>query len=335
MKQSALMPWASPRLTWQVINGAALLAHTPAKPTLARYTRSLHTIQLAQTATACKDAAHSANTAAWSRPIGHWRRLLEACAREVSEAGRIAGSRCFQACFRARPSWHGPSRGQEGQDKLIAAETRARRTWIQLCECSGEGRSEHEVGTACMRIHTGMQGGPSLSHSPPPMSRPAPRASCGTARHMRSMCGLLRDGAVRGETAGGSGGQGGMRLFKNAYRAARAVGMLGGLSGGGLAACETREGQQCSCVLMVQSTALTARERAEGACRRGYMQSAHRRAEPLQWLGGTQHSPVCAPEQSQSRSAAAKPMKCTLSARGMSVSRFCYRFVRLPCILSL
>ena len=96
--------WASPRLTWQVINGAALLAHTPAKPTLARYTRSLHTIQLAHTATACKDAAHSANTAAWSRPIGHWRRLLEACAREVSEAGRIAGSRCFQACFRARPS---------------------------------------------------------------------------------------------------------------------------------------------------------------------------------------------------------------------------------------
>ena len=156
--------------------------------------------------------------------------------------------------------------------------------------------------TSCVRAPTDVQGSPGLSHSTPPMSLPAPRASCGTARHMRSMCGLLRDGAVRGETAGGSGGQGGMRLFKNAYRAARAVEMLGGLSGGGLAACETREGQQCSCVLMVQSTALTARERAEGACRRGYMQSAHRRAEPLQRVGGTQHSPVCAAKPSESRS---------------------------------
>ena len=49
------------------------------------------------------------------------------------------------------------------------------------------------VGTSCMRVHTGMQGGPGLSHSAPLMPLSVPRASCDTARHMRSMCGVLRD----------------------------------------------------------------------------------------------------------------------------------------------
>ena len=48
----------------------------------------------------------------------------------------------------------------------------------------------------CMRVHTGMQGGPGLSHSAPLMPLSVPRASCDTARHMRSMCGVLRDGAA-------------------------------------------------------------------------------------------------------------------------------------------
>ena len=105
-----------------------------------------------------------------------------------------------------------------------------------------------------MRVHTGMQGGPGLSHSAPPMPLSVPRASCDTARHMRSMCGLLRDGAARGETASGSSLTCAGRRALLPSRAASAVGMLGGLDGGGLAACETRAGQQCSGVLMVQRT---------------------------------------------------------------------------------
>ena len=76
-------------------------------------------------------------------------------------------------------------------------------TGVQLSECSGEGGNGREVGTSCMRVHTGMQGGPGLSHSAPLMPLSVPRASCDTARHMRSMCGVLHDGAARGETASG------------------------------------------------------------------------------------------------------------------------------------
>ena len=108
--------------------------------------------------------------------------------------------------------------------------------------------------TSCVRAPTDVQGSPGLSHSTPPMSLPAPRASCGTARHMRSMCGLLRDGAARGETASVSSLTCAGRRALLPSRAASAVGMLGGLDGGGLAACETRAGQQCSGVLMVQRT---------------------------------------------------------------------------------
>ena len=134
----------------------------------------------------------------------HGHRPSAAAARDVAEGGE--GGRPHR-CFPLPPGMPlrslSTARAQELPRRPREAPTcRDRRmvhvesTGVQLSECSGEGGNGREVGTSCMRVHTGMQGGPGLPHSAPPMLLSVPRASCDTARHMRSMCGVLRDGAA-------------------------------------------------------------------------------------------------------------------------------------------
>ena len=230
-------------------------AHTPAKTTPARHTQSSRTIQYAHQAAACKDAAQRERGGLTE---AHQPSAAAAC--DVREGG--GGDRplrCFPLLTSMPPrtpstAWVKMRSGRP-REALTCRGTRTAHVDLAqrgLQARAGAGGKRVEVGRWCVRAFTDTQGGPGPFHSAHPPSLPVPQASCDTARHIRSMCGQMRDAATRRLEAGGS-------TFKSRRRhpmvvscATCAVRVPGALGRGGLPACKVRAGQLCSCVHMLQ-----------------------------------------------------------------------------------
>ena len=179
-------------------------ARTHSKTTPARHTRFSHTTHQAHPSTACRHAAKREHGG-----VVEAHRPSAAAARGVrteGEGGRP--HRCFplprDMPLRTVSTARAQARSRRPQEALTCPGARTAHVESAPQEGSGEGANPREVGTARMRVHTGMHGSPGLSHSAQPMSLSAPRASCDKARHMRSVCGLMLGAATRRLEAGGS-----------------------------------------------------------------------------------------------------------------------------------
>ena len=124
------------------------------------------------------------------------------------------------------------------------------------------------------------------------------------------------------------------------FRATCAVRVPGALGRGGQPACKARVGQLCSCVHMVQHMTFRARNVLRVHAGEGTSQSAHRRVEPLQRVGRTQHSPVCAAKPSESRSDAPRlrhvpsPLEECLFQGFVTILYTCYVYLAMGVTMS-
>ena len=170
-------------------------ARTHSKTTPARHTRLSHTTHQAHPSTACRHAAKREHGG-----VVEAHRPSAAAARGVrteGEGGRP--HRCFplprDMPLRTVSTARAQARSRRPQEALTCPGARTAHVESAPQEGSGEGANPREVGTARMRVPTGKASPSRWLYSAQHSSVSAPRASCDTARHMRSMRGLLRDGA--------------------------------------------------------------------------------------------------------------------------------------------